>query len=140
MCARVARLALLGGPSTSPLGFTVSVFGYSDLFYTDRRPGINVRASVTLVPTAPCGRRSDAHVRWRPNHNFGAPDGRAFYVGQVEFESADTIEPGETLEVLIRFLDGPGLREHLQPGRTWRIQEGPNLIATANLTEVLGET
>ena len=118
----------------------MSAFVYSDLFYTDRRPGINVRATVTLVPTASRGRRSDESVRWRPNHNFGLPDGRAFYIGQVEFESAETIEPGETRGVLIRFLDGPGLRENLQAGRTWRIQEGPNLIAMAELIEVLGET
>jgi hypothetical protein len=118
----------------------VNAFTHSDLFYTDQRPGINVRATVTLIPTAKRGRRSDSHVRWRPNHNFGRPDGRAFYIGQVEFESADMIEPGETQAVLIRFFDGPGLRENLQPGRTWRIQEGPNLIATAKLLEVLGET
>jgi hypothetical protein len=118
----------------------VSAFAYSDLFYTDRRPGVNVRATVTLIPAVTQGRRSDAHVRWRPNHNFGLPDGRTFYIGEVEFDSADTIEPGETRAVLIRFLDGPGLRENLEPGRTWRIQEGPKLIATATLTEVLGET
>jgi hypothetical protein len=58
----------------------------------------------------------------------------------VEFDSGETIQPGESRDALIRFIDGPGLREHLKPGHTWRIQEGPTLVATAKVIEVLGET
>ena len=115
-------------------------FRYNDLFYGDKRPGVNVRATLTLIADAQRGRRSVDSARWRPNHNFGPPDGYTFYIGQVEFDSGDAIEPGETRVALVRFLDGPGLRENLQPGRSWRIQEGPNLIATATLIEILGET
>jgi hypothetical protein len=58
----------------------------------------------------------------------------------VEFDSGETIQPGESRDALICFIDGPGLSEHLKPGRTWRIQEGPTLVATAKVIEVLGET
>jgi len=122
------------------LGFTLNAFGYRDLFFADDRPGLNVRANLTLLSETKNRRRSDKQARWRPNHNFGPADGRDFYIGQVEFESVDTIEPGQTAEVLVRFFDGPGLREQLVPGRTWRVQEGPNLVATASVVSVAGET
>ena len=114
-------------------------FSYSDLFYTDRRGTLNVRAKVTLLPEPRNARRSDAEVHWRPNHNFGPADGRDFYIGQVEFEGTATLQPGETCTARIEFLDGPGLSEILTPGRSWRIQEGPTLVATAAVIEVMAE-
>ncbi len=109
------------------------MFAFNDLFFGDGRPGIEVRATMTLLHETLRPR----HSRWRPNHNFGEPEGRVFFVGQVEFDPPGTIEPGQTREVLIRFLDGPGLREQLRPGRSWRVQEGPRLVATARLIEVI---
>jgi len=116
----------------------MSAFAFHDLMYGDPRPGVDVRASLTLFDSVQTGRISRPGVRWRPNHNFGPPEGRAFYIGQVEFDSVEAIQPGETEMVLIRFIDGPGLRENLQTGRTWRIQEGPTWVATATVVEVLG--
>lgn len=115
-------------------------FRFADLLYPDRRPGLNVRAALTLRPDIQRGRRTDTTVRWRPNHNFGPPEGRAFYIGQVEVESGEMIKPGETRNVLVRFLDGPGLRDNLVPGRSWRIQEGPTLVATATVLEIVDDT
>jgi hypothetical protein len=111
-------------------------FVFGDFMYTDGRPGPTVRASITLLPNVERARRTDNIVRWRPNHNFGHPDGRSFYVGQVEIDSGEIIAPGETRIALVRFIDGPGLRDNLVPGRLWRIQEGPNLVATATILEV----
>jgi hypothetical protein len=139
VCTRGSNRGSARGRSTSPLGVTVSAFAFHDLMYFDSRPGVRVRASVTLLGSLQHGRISRPGLRWRPNHNFGAADGRAFYIGQVEFDSADAIEPGESRSVLIHFIDGPGLRENLQPGRAWRIQEGPTLVGTATVTEVLGD-
>ena len=118
----------------------MSMFSFRDLLYAEQRPALNVRASLTLLPGTSHGRRSNSHVRWRPNHNFGAPDGRDFYIGQVEFDDAGAIEPGQTRNVMVRFLDGPGLTEQLVPGRSWRIQEGSVLVATATVIEVIRET
>jgi hypothetical protein len=58
----------------------------------------------------------------------------------VEFASGELLNPGESREALIQFLRGPGLVEALRPGVTWRIQEGPRLVATGSVIEVLGET
>ena len=120
----------------------MSAFFYKDLMYTGAHSALCVRATLTLLSQVKHGSRSDHEVRWRPNHNFGPPDSRDFYIGQVEFEAtaSSTIEPGETRKVLVRFIDGPGLRDLLHTGRSWRIQEGPNLIATASVIEVVGET
>jgi hypothetical protein len=108
--------------------------------YTDRRPGVTIDATVTLLDSVKGKRTSRDGLRWRPNHNFGAPDGRAFYIGQVEFHSGEHIQPGESREALVRFIDGPGLREHLWLGRIWRIQEGPNLVSTATVARIHDET
>jgi translation elongation factor EF-Tu-like GTPase len=118
----------------------LKAFVHYDLTYSDFRPEVRVRATVTLLGSAHRGRTSRPGARWRPNHNFGGADGTSFYIGQVEFDSGEGIEPGESAAALVRFLDGPGLREALQPGRTWRIQEGPTLVGTATVSEVLGET
>jgi hypothetical protein len=119
--------------------YDVKAFSFRDLMYTDRRDPLNVRASVTLLPEIRRGRRSDSEVHWRPNHNFGPPEGRDFYIGQVEFEATEVLEPGQTCIASVRFLDGPGLSENLVPSRSWRIQEGPTLVATATVIEVLGK-
>ena len=113
----------------------MGAFSYSDLFYTDQRGTLNVRANVTLLPETRTVRRS----RWRPNHNFGPPEGRDFYIGQVEFEGSDKLEPGQTCTASVLFLDGPGLSENLVPGGSWRIQEGRALVATATVIEVMSE-
>jgi hypothetical protein len=102
----------------------VSAFTFHDLMYPDSRPGINVRATLTLLDSVQNGRISRPGLRWRPNHNLGLPDGRAFYIGQVEFESDEAIQPGESREVIIRFIDGPGLRENLQPGAPGAFRRG----------------
>jgi len=85
------------------------------------------------------GRTGGIRSGYRPNHNFGEADDQVFYIGQIEFEGRETIEPGESREVLVTFISGPGLELALQPGRRWRIQEGPRLVATAVLLEVLSE-
>jgi translation elongation factor EF-Tu-like GTPase len=117
----------------------VNVFIATDIMYRDKRPAVRVRAILSVLASEEGGRRIDRRHSWRPNHNFGSPDGRSFYIGQVEFGS-DALNPGETREVFVEFLDGPGLRENLQSGRTWRIQEGAKLIAAAKVVEVVGET
>jgi hypothetical protein len=106
-----------------------------DLMYSDRRPVVDVRATVSLLSSVETGRCND----WRPRHNFGPPDSHFFYIGKIDLGSKP-INPGETRQVLVRFLDGPGLRDNLRPGRTWRIQEGSNLIATAEVVELVGGT
>jgi elongation factor Tu len=108
----------------------------------DKVPGppILVRAILRLLRREEGGRRSGIRSGYRPNHNFGGPDDREFYVGQVDFDGDDPIELGNSREVSVRFISGPGLRDKLQAGRTWRIQEGGRLVGEATVLEVRHET
>ncbi|MNT80395.1 hypothetical protein D3C72_2198460 [compost metagenome] len=49
------------------------------------------------------------------------------------------MHPGETRNLEVLFLNGPGLTDLLHVGRRWRIQEGEKLVANAEVLEVLNE-
>ena len=100
-------------------------------------PPIRVRALLSFLSTEEGGRQTPAFSGYRPNHNFGEASGRAFYIGQITFARGESILPGESKEVDIEFLNGPGLIDALRSGRPWRIQEGPKLVATAAMIEIL---
>ena len=104
----------------------------------DDGPPIDVIADVRFLSTEEGGKTCSVRAKYRPNHNFGWPDDRVFYIGQIEFAAGDEVSPGESRRVSIRFLSGAGLKELLVPGREWRIQEGIKLVALARVVEVLG--
>ena len=114
----------------------MSVTWFTDLI--DDGPPIDVVADVRFLSTDEGGKTCSVRAKYRPNHNFGSPDDRAFYIGQIEFALGDEIAPGESRRVSIRFLNGAGLKELLVPGREWRIQEGTKLVALARVVEVPG--
>ena len=97
---------------------------------------IKVRAMIALVPQKEGGRHGPFTKGFRPNHNFQGPDDRLFFIGQIEVEENEWVYPDETRELYVTFLNARGLRELLIPGRTWRIQEGPNLIGTGTVIAV----
>jgi translation elongation factor EF-Tu-like GTPase len=113
---------------------------FVDLIDRDPQPPVVVRAILRLLRTEEGGRRTGVRSGYRPNHNFGGPDDPEFYIGQIDFESGDIIEPGDSRKVVVRFISGPGLREKLQVGRSWRIQEGYRLVGEATVLEVRHET
>lgn len=102
-------------------------------------PAIRVLADVTFLSFRDGGEGVVIRAPYRPNHNFGDPDNREFYVGQVELPVGDLMEPGASREVVITFLNGPGLRDLLKSGRSWRIQEGTKLVASARVLSLLEE-
>jgi translation elongation factor EF-Tu-like GTPase len=95
---------------------------------------------LSFLSTEKGGRKTEARSGYRQNHNFGLPSGREFYMGEITFAQNESINPGESKEVSIKFINGPGLINALQSGRPWRIQEGPKLVATAVLIEILEPT
>ena len=115
----------------------MSAFIFADKI-SPGEPSIKVRAMLSFLSTEEGGRKTEAFSGYRPNHNFGEPSGREFYAGQITFAPRESIKPGESGEVDIEFLNGPGLMEAVQSGQPWRIQEGPTLVATATLIDFLG--
>ena len=99
---------------------------------------VNVRALVSFLASREGGRTTDVRLTYRPINNFGGPDNRESWFGQICLAPGDKISPGESREVVFQFNTAPALMAELTPGRTWRIQEGAQLVATATVLEVLG--
>lgn len=98
---------------------------------------IRVLARVHVLAAADGGRNHPFTAGYRPNHNFGTAENRDFFIGQMEVPEGEWVHPGETRDLTITFLNTVGLPEHLTPGRRWRIQEGRQLVATAELLSLL---
>ncbi len=115
----------------------MEAFSFSDLV----EPGepIKVLARVSVLASEAGGKSRPFTKNYRPNHNFGAPENTQFYIGQVEVPEGAWVYPGETHDLEITFLRGPGLNELLQVGSVWRIQEGKQLVAKAQLLRRQGD-
>jgi hypothetical protein len=101
---------------------------------------VNVRALISFLASHEGGRTADVCLTYRPLHNFGGPENQEMWFGQIRLDATDKIRPGESREVVVQFNADPILVAELKPGRIWRIQEGPQLVATAKVIEVLGGT
>lgn len=99
--------------------------------------GIRARVLIRLLPAEEGGRSTPAQGSYRPNHNFGAPSDRTMDVAFIEFESGETLNPGDAVEREITFWQRPGLDDVIVPGRRWHIQEGDRLVGTGVVLKVL---
>jgi hypothetical protein len=92
-----------------------------------------VKAKLTLYPTNEGGRSHHILNGFRPNHVFDYIDGQILtnYIGEIQFDASEKIEPGEEKEVLVRFLMTPELKNYLQVGRKWWLYEGARKIGEA---------
>jgi hypothetical protein len=79
---------------------------------------IDVRGMVSFLTLNEGGRATDVRLTYRPIHNFGEPDNRENWFGQICLASTEKISPGETREVVIQFNADPALLPLLMPGRT----------------------
>ena len=121
------------------LGGTVDPLMFADVMDLVSDRPFRVMARISFRRTEDGGRPipvSGSHS-YRPNHNFGDASNHIFYIGQVEIPRGTVVHPGDVVEVVVNFLDARGLSEMLQVGRTWRIQEGAYLVATAEVLERL---
>ena len=101
---------------------------------------LRVRASVHFLTPEEGRRTSSVRGLYRPIHNFGDADNRELWFGQIPLSGNDMIEPGDSRDLIVEFPLDPRLVAELVPGRGWRIQEGPTLVANARLIEVLDGT
>jgi elongation factor Tu len=117
----------------------VQAFRFSDVLEPAGKRPIRVLARISVLRTEDGGCKGPFTLHFRPNHNFGGPEDRVFYIGQVEVPEGTWIYPGETRNLPITFLNVRGLAELLHVGRRWRIQEGGHLIAIAGVLALLNE-
>jgi translation elongation factor EF-Tu-like GTPase len=97
-----------------------------------------IKARLKLFPTNSGGRLSGIRSGYRPNHVFEYVEGQILctFIGEVQFEELETIEPGEEKDVSVRFLFVPELEHYLQVGRRWWLHEGGRRIGEAVITEI----
>lgn len=53
------------------------------------------------------------------------------FIGDIIFEDQNTIEPGETKEVIVRFLLEQPIEKYLDKGRRWWIHERARVVGEA---------
>ena len=117
----------------------MKAFAFTDVLEPAGKEPIRILARISVLRTEDGGRSGPFTHHYRPNHNFGGADNRVFYIGQVEVPEGTWIHSGETRDLPITFLNVRGLSDLLHIGRTWRIQEGGKLVATAAVLELLNE-
>jgi len=117
----------------------MKAFAFTDLFGPPGAKPIRILARISVLRTEDGGRKGPFSTSYRPNHNFGGPSDRIFYIGQIEVPDGSWVHPGETRDLVVTFLNGPGLSDLSQVGRSWRIQEGPKHVATGEVLAILAE-
>ena len=100
---------------------------------------IIVKAKITMKTTAEGGRQHGFKSGYRPNHVFELPDdlrNLTTYIGDIQFDGQELIEPGETKIVTVRFLKMPQVEKYIKVGQKWFIYEVPRLVAEGEIIEV----
>ena len=85
----------------------MKAFAFTDVLEPAGDKPIRVLARISVLKTEDGGRRGPFTVSYRPNHNFGGPNDRVFYVGQVEVPEGTWVHPGETRELVFTFINCP---------------------------------
>jgi len=100
---------------------------------------IIVKANIYLLTAEEGGRTTGIKSGYRPNHAFEKPNNvkeiRA-YAGDLQFEDQDSIQPGQTKIVTVRFLRNPIIEQYIKVGQKWFIHEGHRLVAKGEIIEV----
>lgn len=108
-------------------------FFFSDELRPAGNAPVRVLARIRVLTADEGGRQSPFRARYRPNHNFGSSEERHFFIGQVEIPDGEEVCPGDDRELIITFLPVVGIAEKLKVGAKWRIQEGEQLVALAEV-------
>jgi translation elongation factor EF-Tu-like GTPase len=101
---------------------------------------ILVKAKIKMKATEEGGRKTGFVSGYRPNHVFEYENGKMInsWVGDIQFNDFDLINPGEEKIALVRFIYRQELLDkYLQIGRKWWIHEGPNQLGEAEVLEIL---
>lgn len=100
---------------------------------------IIVKAKIYFRTATEGGRTTGIKSGYRPNHTFEQPtnfrDIQTF-IGDIQFDDQEFIEPGETKIVIVRFLKMPQVEKYIKVGQKWFIYEVPRLVAEGEIIEV----
>ena len=100
---------------------------------------IIVKANIYLLTPEEGGRTIGIKSGYRPNHVFQKPHdikNMHCYIGDIQFDEHDCIEPGQTKTVTVRFLRNPIVERFIKVGLKWDIYEAPMPVAKAEIIEI----
>jgi len=100
---------------------------------------IIVKARLTMKTTQDGGRQSGFRPGYRPNHVFELPDdlrNLRTFIGDIQFDDQELVEPGETKVVTVRFLKIPGLDKFINVGQKWYINEAARTLGFGEILEI----
>lgn len=100
---------------------------------------IIVKAKITMKTTEEGGRISGFKSGYRPNHVFEMPDdlrNLKTYIGDIQFDNQELIEPGETKVVTVRFLKVPEVEKYINVGQKWFINEAARTLGVGEILEI----
>ena len=100
---------------------------------------IIVKAKISMKTTEDGGRKSGFKSGYRPNHVFELPDdlrNLKAYIGDIQFDDQELIEPGETKIVTVRFLKMPQIEKYIKIGQKWFINEAAKTLGIGEILEV----
>ena len=101
---------------------------------------IIVKAKLNILTIENGGCRKTGIVSgYRPDHVFEhyESDTLIAYMGDITFTDWKLIYPGEEKIVTVRFLNREAIKKYIYIGRKWLINEGPKLVANAEILELL---
>jgi translation elongation factor EF-Tu-like GTPase len=100
---------------------------------------IIVKAKITMKTTAEGGRQHGFKSGYRPNHVFELPDdlrNLKTYIGDIQFDDQELIEPGESKIVTVRFFKIPQIEKYIRVGQKWFINEAERTLGFGEILEV----
>ena len=100
---------------------------------------IVIKAKIYVKTTEEGGRTTGIKSGYRPNHAFEQPKeikNIKTYIGDIQFDDQEFINPGETKIVTVRFLRNPVIEQFINVGQRWFIYEVPRLVAEGEIIEV----
>lgn len=100
---------------------------------------IYVLAILKLFTPEEGGRQNSIMSGYRPNHVFEYDDNGDWstaFMGDFQFGDNESIQPGNTQMVIVRFLAQQVIDRYLNIGRTWNIYEGAQRVGEAEMLEI----
>jgi len=100
---------------------------------------IIVTARISMKKTEEGGRKSGIASGYRPNHVFEMPEDLKWltaFPGDIRLDDQESIEPGETKIVTVRFIRMPPMEKYMKVGQKWFINEGPTTVGFGEILEV----
>jgi hypothetical protein len=100
---------------------------------------IIVKAKITMKTTEEGGRKFGFKSGYKPNHVFEYPDdlrNLKTYIGDIQFDDQELIEPGETKVVTVRFLKVPQVEQFISVGQKWFINELASNLGYGEILEI----